>query len=118
MKAEMTRTHVVKFRLSDGEKNYIETKFKASGKKSLSDYLRLQAIYGKVFLVDESYFIEMKRQLAGACSNINQIAYIANRTQNISAKELEDVRKLKREIENTFEAVRHLQGFLEGQSWQ
>jgi predicted short-subunit dehydrogenase-like oxidoreductase (DUF2520 family) len=114
MKAEKEREHIMKFRLSDGEKNHIETKYKASGRKYLSEYLRCQAIFGSVFLVDESNFLDIKRKLAGACNNINQIAHIANFTQQISKKDIEVIQHLKREIEEVFEAVMQLQDLVKG----
>jgi hypothetical protein len=118
MKAEKERNHVMKFRLSDGEKNYIETKYKASEKKSLSEYLRCQAIFGNVFLIDDTHFTQMKRQLSGACNNINQIAHIANSTQNISQRETSEVRELKQIIQNVFESVEELRDLVKGQLWQ
>jgi hypothetical protein len=118
MKAEMTRNNKIQIRLSDGEKSYIETKFRASGKKSLSEYLRLQAIYGKVFLVDESHFVEMKRQLAGACNNINQIAFQANKSRGISPHFFEELRRTRKVVEDIFDSVESLHEYLEGKSWQ
>jgi hypothetical protein len=118
MKAEKIRANRFEIRLSDGEKDYIETKYKASGRKSLSEYLRCQAIFGNVFLLDDSHFSEMKRQLAGACNNINQIAHIANSTQSVTQSETDIIRELKREIENVFEAVEQLQDLVKGQLWQ
>jgi hypothetical protein len=120
MKAETTRTHKIQVRLSDGEKDYIETKFKASGKKSLSEYIRLQACHGNVFLVDESHFTEIKRDLAGACNNINQVAFQANKTRGVSSEFYAELERNRKIIHDVFKRVESLQNYLEGyaeESW-
>jgi hypothetical protein len=118
MKAEKKRTHRIEIRLSDGEKELIETKFATSELKSLSDYLRWQAIFGKVIHVDDSHFDFIKRQLVGACTNINQIAFQANKSRRVSPNVDTELRASRKVLEDIFESVEQLRETVEGQLWQ
>ena len=113
MKAEMKRENVIRFRLSDGEKNIIEKKFKASNYRHLSDYLRCQAICGAVFCLDNSHFDYIKRQLAGACSNINQIAFQANKSQSVSSQTANELQQTRAVLEAVFECVQQFKETVE-----
>ena len=53
--ANRNRTHPVQFYLSDDEQYILNTKFKASGMKSMSAFLRKLILYGYVYDVDYSY---------------------------------------------------------------
>ena len=50
--AKRNRTNPVQFYLSDDEQYILNTKFKASGMKSMSAFLRKQILYGYVYNVD------------------------------------------------------------------
>ena len=50
--ANRNRTNPVQFYLSDDEQYILNTKFKASGMKSMSAFLRKQILYGYVYDVD------------------------------------------------------------------
>ena len=112
MRAEKTRTHRIEMRLSEAEKEYIETKFKASKMKSLSDYLRWQAVFGKIYVVDDSHFDFIKRQLAGACTNINQIALHANKNRAVSSETHKELRRSREVLEDLFERIEQLKEIL------
>lgn len=53
--ANRNRTNPVQFYLSDDEQYILTTKFKASGMKSMSAFLRKLVLYGYVYDVDYSY---------------------------------------------------------------
>ena len=53
--AKRNRTNPVQFYLSDDEQYILNTKFKASGMKSMSAFLRKLILYGYVYDVDYSY---------------------------------------------------------------
>ena len=53
--ANRNRTNPVQFYLSDDEQYILNTKFKASGMKSMSAFLRKLILYGYVYDVDYSY---------------------------------------------------------------
>ena len=55
--AKRNRTNPVQFYLSDDEQYILNTKFKASGMKSMSAFLRKLILYGYVYEVDYSSVI-------------------------------------------------------------
>ena len=77
------RTNPVQFYLSDDEKYILNTKFKASGMKSMSAFLRKLILYGYVYDVDYSYLRNYNTELGRISSNLNQIAKMVNSTGNI-----------------------------------
>ena len=93
------RKNEVKFFLSDNEKTIIDMKFKASGKRSLSSFIRGTLIEGKVFHVDLSFMHEYNVKLSNISNNINQIARRINGTGNMYEA---DMQELKKEIENVW----------------
>lgn len=66
----VSRSAIIKFRCSGGEKGIIARQAAASGKK-LSEYCRGQALHGKIFatrrltLEERQYFIALKDQNLG-----------------------------------------------------
>ena len=61
--ANRNRTHPVQFYLSDDEQYILNTKFKASGMKSMSAFLRKLILYGYVYDVDYSYLRNYNTEL-------------------------------------------------------
>ncbi|TVT36775.1 plasmid mobilization relaxosome protein MobC [Hymenobacter setariae] len=68
---ETNRDEVLRFRVTANEKRAIEAKSKAAGFKKTSDYLRTIGIGGEV---KEAIPAELRRQLVGIGTNLNQIA--------------------------------------------
>ena len=81
--ANRNRTNPVQFYLSDDEQYILNTKFKASGMKSMSAFLRKLILYGYVYDVDYSYLRNYNTELGRISSNLNQIAKRVNGTGNI-----------------------------------
>ena len=61
--AKRNRTHPVQFYLRDDEQYILNTKFKASGMKSMSASLRKLILYGYVYDVDYSYLQNYNTEL-------------------------------------------------------
>ena len=61
--AKRNRTNPVQFYLSDDEQYILNTKFKASGMKSMSAFLRKLILYGYVYDVDYSYLRNYNTEL-------------------------------------------------------
>jgi len=118
MRDEIKRDKRMELRLSEREKAYIETKFEASKMKHMSDYIRCQAMFGKVFYIDMTLFDFLKKQVSGACANINQIARVANQTAGISEHDIEEIKQLKRLTEDTFKEINGLKNAIEQRLWQ
>ena len=78
--ANRNRTNPVQFYLSDDEQYILNTKFKASGMKSMSAFLRKLILYGYVYDVDYSYLRNYNTELGRISSSLNQIAKRVNST--------------------------------------
>ena len=96
--AKRNRTNPVQFYLSDDEQYILNTKFKASGMKSMSAFLRKQILYGNVYDVDYSYLRNYNTELGRISSNLNQIAKRLNSTENIYQEDINEVKELMNEV--------------------
>ena len=96
--ANRNRTHPVQFYLSDDEQYILNTKFKASGMKSMSAFLRKLILYGYVYDVDYSYLRNYNTELGRISSNLNQIAKRVNSTGNIYQEDINEVKELMNEV--------------------
>lgn len=68
---ETNRDDVLRFRVTASEKRDIEARSKAAGFKKTSDYLRTIGLAGEV---KEILPVELRKQLVGIGTNLNQIA--------------------------------------------
>ena len=89
------------FYLSDDEQYILNTKFKASGMKSMSAFLRKLILYGYVYDVDYSYLRNYNTELGRISSNLNQIAKRVNSTGNIYQEDINEVKELMNEVWRT-----------------
>ena len=96
--AKRNRTNPVQFYLSDDEQYILNTKFKASGMKSMSAFLRKLILYGYVYDVDYSYLRNYNTELGRISSNLNQIAKRVNSTGNIYQEDINEVKELMNEV--------------------
>ena len=96
--ANRNRTNPVQFYLSDDEQYILNTKFKASGMKSISAFLRKLILYGYVYDVDYSYLRNYNTELGRISSNLNQIAKRVNSTGNIYQEDINEVKELMNEV--------------------
>ena len=86
--AKRNRTNPMQFYLSDDEQYILNTKFKASGMKSMSAFLRKLILYGYVYDVDYSYLRNYNTELGRISSSLNQIAKRVNSTGNIYREDM------------------------------
>lgn len=84
--------------LNDEEKKLLEHKFKLSGFKSKSDFIRTMIFEGAVVKVDEKMLQDITRKISGASANVNQIAVRVNSTGNIYAPDVENLNKDYQEL--------------------
>ena len=99
--AKRNRTNPVQFYLSDDEQYILNTKFKASGMKSMSAFLRKLILYGYVYDVDYSYLRNYNTELGRISSSLNQIAKRVNSTGNIYQGDINEVKELMNEVWHT-----------------
>ena len=90
---ERSRKHRFTLRLSDDEARILEGKFKLSGMRSRSSFIRQLIIEGIVYDVDYSYLRDYNVGLARIGTNINQIAHRINETRSIYQTDINEIQK-------------------------
>ena len=99
--ANRKRTNPVQFYLDDDEQYILDEKFRVSGMKSKSAFLRKLILYGYVYDVDYSYLRNYNTELGRISSNLNQIAKRINSTGNIYQEGIDEVKELMNEVWRT-----------------
>ena len=96
--ANRKRTNPVQFYLDDDEQYILDEKFRVSGMKSKSAFLRKLILYGYVYDVDYSYLRNYNTELGRISSSLNQIAKRLNSTGNIYKEDMDEVKELMNEV--------------------
>ena len=99
--ANRSRTNPVQFYLDDDEQYILDEKFRVSGMKSKSAFLRKLILYGYVYDVDYSYLRNYNTELGRISSSLNQIAKRLNSTGNIYKEDMDEVKELMNEVWRT-----------------
>ena len=99
--ANRKRTNPVQFYLDDDEQYILDEKFRVSGMKSKSVFLRKLILYGYVYDVDYSYLRNYNTELGRISSSLNQIAKWLNSTGNIYKEDMDEVKELMNEVWHT-----------------
>lgn len=84
--------------LTEEEKEQIQESAKRSKAGSVSDYARKMLLSGKVVSVDYSAVEELTVALNRIGNNLNQIARWANEQRGIQAEDINEVKRLEKEI--------------------
>lgn len=96
--ANRERTNPVQFYLNDDEQYILDEKFKLSGMKSKSAFLRKLILYGYVYDVDYSYLRNYNTELGRISSSLNQIAKRINSTSHVYQEDMDEVNELMNQI--------------------
>ena len=99
--ANRERKNELKIYLSDDEQYILEQKIKISGMKSKSAFLRRQILYGFVYNIDYSELREYNAALGKIGGNLNQIAKRMNATGNVYKADVEEMKKLMKQVWDT-----------------
>ena len=99
--ANRKRTNPVQFYLDDDEQYILDEKFRLSGMKSKSAFLRKLILYGYVYDVDYSYLRNYNTELGRISSNLNQIAKRINSTGNIYQEDMDEVKEVMNQVWHT-----------------
>ena len=99
--ANRTRTNRNEFHLNDDEQYILDEKFKLSGMKSKSAFLRKLILYGYVYDVDYSYLRNYNTELGRISSSLNQIAKRINSTDHIYQEDMDEVKELMNKVWRT-----------------
>ncbi len=92
------RTRSVQVRLTEDEFDYLNHKFKMSGLKSKSEFMRMLFFEGLIVKFSDDDMRFLMRQISGMTSNINQIATRVNSTNKIYANDIEEIKQKQEEI--------------------
>ena len=96
--ANRSRTNPVQFYLDDDEQYILDEKFKRSGMKSKSAFLRKLILYGYVYDVNYEHLREYNTLLARIGNNLNQIAKRMNATGNVYEADVKEVKELMKQV--------------------
>ena len=99
------RQNRLTLRLNDDELYILEQKCKASNMKDKSSFLRHLIIYGYVYDIDYSDLREYNYTLGKISGNLNQIAKRMNATGNVYKADVEEVKKLMKQVWDTQKAM-------------
>ena len=99
--ANRSRINPVQFYLDDDKQYILDEKFKQSGMKSKSAFLRKLILYGYVYDVDYSYLRNYNTELGRISSSLNQIAKRLNSTGNIYKEDMDEVKELMNQVWHT-----------------
>ena len=103
--AKRERKNELKIFLSDDEQYILEQKVKISGMKSKSAFLRHLILYGYVYDIDYSGLRDYNTTRGKSGSNLNQRAKRMNATGNVYKADVEEVKKLMKQVWNTQKAM-------------
>ena len=96
--ANRTRTNRNEFHLDDKEQYILDEKFRLSGMKSKSAFLRKLILYGYVYDVDYSFLREYNTELGQISSSLNQIAKRINSTNHVYQEDMDEVKELMKQV--------------------
>ena len=99
--ANRTRTNRNEICLDDREQYILDEKFRLSGMKSKSAFLRKLILYGYVYDVDYSFLREYNTELGRISSSLNQIAKRINSTNHIYQEDMDEVKELMKQVWHT-----------------
>ena len=88
-----------KIRLRPDENNYIKNKMDNAGRKNFNAFALEMLIQGQVNIVDFKSLSDLKIAIDRVGKNINQIAKKVNETGDISKSDIDETKKLLKEIE-------------------
>src|SRR5574341_169476 len=92
--------HVQKIiRLTPTENNYIKNKMDNAGRKNLNAFALEMLIQGQVTIVDFKSLSDLKIAIDRVGKNINQIAKKVNESGDVSKSDIDETKKLLKEIE-------------------
>ena len=93
-----SRENTLQIYLNDDEQYILEQKWKASGMKSKSSFIRHLILYGYVYDVNYDHLREYNAQLARIGNNLNQIAKRMNATGNVYQADVKEVKELMKQV--------------------
>ena len=109
MENSKRRDLYLKIRVNQEELAYIDRKFRESGMKSRSDFVRAMIYQGYIVKFSEFELKELIRLARNISSNINQIAVRANSGGKIYDNDIADIKK---GVDQLWQPLRYFQSQL------
>lgn len=103
--ANRTRSNRNELYLTDEEQFIFEEKFKLSGLKNKSTFLRQLILYGYVYDVDYSYLRTYNVELGRISSVLNQIAVRVNSTNRIYEEDMKEIKEMMEQVWHTHRSM-------------
>ena len=103
--ANRTRNNRNEVYLTDEEQIILNEKFKLSGMKSKSAFLRQLILYGYVYDVDYSYLRAYNVELGRISSLLNQIAVRVNSTNRIYEDDMKEIKEMMEQVWHTHKSM-------------
>ena len=100
------RNRYMQIRLTEEEYNAIEHKFKNSGMRSRSDFIRAMIFEGYLVKFNENELKAIRRLVSIISANVNQIAIRVNTTGNLYAA---DTAEIKDGINQIWQSLNYFQ---------
>ena len=91
--------------LTDEEQFIFEEKFKLSGLKNKSAFLRQLILYGYVYDVDYSYLRDYNVELGRISAVLNQIAVRVNSTNRIYEEDRKEIKEMMEQVWHTHRSM-------------
>ena len=92
------RDKIIKFKVNDEEYEQIMQKFRLSGGKSRSRFIRQMILEGMVISFSDEKMNRLLSLIGNVANNINQIAVRANSTGNVYEQDLKEITHQMNEI--------------------
>ena len=100
--------------LTDEEQFIFEEKFKLSGLKNKSAFLRQLILYGYVYDVDYSYLRDYNVELGRISAVLNQIAVRVNSTNRIYEEDMKEIKEMMEQVWHTHRSMLSKQPLIKG----
>lgn len=109
MDEKIKRTRSVQVRLTQEEYDFLEQKFKLSGYKSKSEFMRIAFFETLIVKFSTEDMQELLRLVRSISNNVNQIAVRVNSSGKIYA---EDIKNIQDGVEKIWQQLRYFQSQL------
>ena len=99
------RTTPIQFYVNEDEEKILNEKFRLSGMKSKSAFLRQLILYEYVYDVDYSYLRTYNVELGRISSILNQIAARVNSTNRIYEDDMKEIKEMMEQVWHTHKSM-------------
>ena len=110
MEEKIKRTRSVQVRLTQEEYDFLEEKYRLSGYKSKSEFMRIAFFETLIVKFSTEDMQELLRLVRSISNNVNQIAVRVNSTDKVY---VEDMNNIKDGVDNIWQQLRYFRSQLQ-----